>query len=87
MDIPIPVPVSSEVCKECGYVHPPVSGGCPVAREKKKTEESGLSADEMTKFFSNLRSIILSKSSIIKKDPEKFYRDLLNEVCKYIQNL
>ena len=27
-----------ETCKECGYIHPPVAGGCPVAKNKNRTE-------------------------------------------------
>lgn len=47
-----------EKCKECGFIHPPVAGGCPVARNAKRSDsEKGKAINNLiTKMVDHLHS-------------------------------
>jgi len=47
-----------EKCSECGYIHPPSSGGCPIARNAKRNESKKGKAitDMLTKLTDYLHS-------------------------------
>jgi len=74
-------------CKECGLMHPPVPGGCPMAKEKKKLTESGIPEEKIRNFLNQLKSVILSKSSKIAKNPEKFFSEFLIKSLEQIDEI
>ncbi len=76
---------SFPVCKDCGFAHPPVSGGskCPMAKEKTS---AGKEID-FTNFFNNLKNMLSTKITEKKiEKPEKLFSKILLEIFKVADN-
>jgi len=76
----------SNVCPQCGLMHPPLPQGaeCPMANKGKdlKTEE----IDGLTNFFSSLKNILRSNISEDEKNTKKIFSDLLLLIQIYFDN-
>jgi hypothetical protein len=78
-------------CPECGFFHPTVKGGCPIAKEENRFTESGLEKKSITEFLSTAEKIILSKGTNISKKQKEFFiiltksfYELVDEIIKSI---
>jgi len=69
-------------CEQCGFTHPPVTGKCPMAKEKSP---SGQELD-LNPLFMPLRTITISqiqKNNI--KDLKKFFGYIIVEMTKLME--
>jgi len=79
--------MSFEICKECGYSHPPIPGGtgtkCPMVKEKTSTGQE----INFEYLFIPLKNILISQ---IKKrniqDPQKLFGQIILEITKITEN-
>ena len=78
----------SNVCSECGTIHPPLEPGqkCPIAQSKQQIQKSGLSEEKVNKFVQDLRNIIIANLSEIKvESAEKVLQEVVVEVTKFLE--
>lgn len=76
------------VCPQCGTIHPPLSPGqkCPIAQEKQRLSETGLSEEKVSKFVQDLKNIVIANLSKIKNKPaEKILQEVTIEVTKFLE--
>jgi hypothetical protein len=73
---------SFDKCEQCGFTHPPVTGKCPMAKEKGP---SGQELD-LNPLFTPLRTIAISqiKTKDIK-DLKKFFSYIIVEMTKLME--
>jgi len=71
--------LSQGLCPECGYSHPPVSGGCPM---KKVQSPSGEILD-FNIFLNPMKDILLSQVKMKNiKESSKFFKWMVVECTK-----
>jgi|YelNatPaOPRAMG01_1025707.scaffolds.fasta_scaffold300628_2 hypothetical protein len=78
--------MSTVVCPQCGFIHPPVTGKCPMAKEVKEGETSKQDID-FDPFLRSIKSILISQCS--KKNIKKFEKLLAGltvEITKFLEN-
>jgi len=76
--------LTNSVCHECGLVHPPVEGGCPMAsNDTKQTQQSGTHSREDKKILNmtiELTTMVKKRFFELKFENEysedKFYKSL-----------
>lgn len=54
-----------ETCNECGFIHPPVAGGCPMKKAEKMKETGKGSA--IVNFTSKLRDLLEASEDYVEK--------------------
>jgi len=70
-------------CEQCGFTHPPVTGKCPMAKEKTS---SGQELD-LNPLLTQLRTIAISQIKTKNiKDLKKFFSYIIVEMTKLMEN-
>ncbi len=71
--------VSQGVCPECGFSHPPVTGGCPM----KKVESPSGEVLDFNILFTPLKDILIGQIKMKNiKDSKKMFKWMIIECTK-----
>jgi hypothetical protein len=83
---PATVSAAEGACPQCGTIHPPVRGKCPMAKVKVKTNTGEEKEVDVNKFLAQLKNIIVSQAEQKKiQDVEKLFKNIIVEVTKYLE--
>lgn len=75
--------MSQGVCRECGFSHPPVQGGCPLRKEQSPTGETL----NFNKFFDPMKNILFAQIKMKNiKDSDKFFKFMIVECTKIAED-
>jgi hypothetical protein len=83
---PASVSTAEGACPQCGTIHPPVRGKCPMAGVKVKDEKGQEKEVDVNKYLAQLKNIIVSQVEQKNiKDVDKLFKNIIVEVTKYIE--
>lgn len=59
-------------CRECGFVHPPTPGGCPLAKENQlKDQVAYLENEKIANFSIQIREELLKKLEALNNEDQR----------------